>query len=1609
MKTLLISSLAFIASVFSVSAQVDCISTGVNTNWSSNNTWTCPGGPDATRNVIILPGHTVNFPGQGNQALNIISLTIQDGGTLDLNRPLTISGDFIVNGTYSGTGDINLTGINRIIGGTGTITNNGQLNITNNKTIPALVGGVKPNLTKLTGNLVINSSAQVTNNAEITLGGNLVGTAANSTWINAANSTLSVGGTPADTLAPDNVPILLTGTLVASAPGNTVNYYSSSNITLKIPAADGSGLPAYHHLTLSGSELKTLPNAEIAVNGNVTINSNLNGNGTLKILHVRGNWINNSGVFREGFGTVIFDGASDQTISCAGCGSNPEVFNNLTLNKGNNSILKLNLSVKVGSSYNSISTLRMIQGAIETGAHTLSLGRITGDNPGYYSGALDYQGGAIIGNFQRGIYDGSAIGGQAIFPVGTKIANTVFSRPSLFIFNSISTSGPDRWITVNFNTNYPGNAGLPLADNSAVPVETVYNTFRDGFWSVTKGNGIGAVNYNLELTGNGFTAFPTINSTTRIVTRSTSGANWTLSGVHGTNTGNTVKRSNNTLLPAQFALGDITNCTAPITPDIVGSANVCKDDLNSKYSVAINETPESIYTWTVVGGSITNEQTLNGNREITVNWGSVGMVGSVSVLEKNACTEGITKILPVNIRPVPPSSIVGRINVAAVGTSTTLDETYNVFGSDNYQWSVNAPVGTIQGPTVGSSVNVRWVNSGTGLLTVTTSNSSCPSKTELTTLNVNVYKTIKSRASSAWNSTTTSTWDCNCIPTANSSVIIRSGDNVTIDLNGGRSVRNLIVEAGGSLSTSTQGNDRKLDIYGQLILNGTITGSHPVNLYGTVLPQEATLEGTGVISNTSTLNFLGNRTILSGTNITKATGDVTLATNIIVQNTGKFTIGQNLTGASGSQWVNKDFSTLEVGGTLLATGSLDASAPGNTVAYTGAAAQTLKVPVNNQYVNLSFTGAGSKTIPTLSISGTITNASPTTATGTLTFNGISSLLGSTPLNLNNLVIDGVLTSSPATVNVGGNFTNNNTFNHNEGTVVFNGTGAASIGGTAAKTTFRNITLSKTGSLSVERPVDLLGLLSVTNGTLDADGTGGAGVFTLVSNALGDARIGPMTGGSIVGDVTFQRYYESATTGRWRNFGFPVTNITRTQLGSSIPLAPNSLAVYDESVAGNLNLGWVYVNSGTLNSTKGHTAWMYNANPRTITLRGPLLSQTLAPYNNYGITFTDNGPPADAGWNFIPNPYASPIDWNAAGWTKTNVNSVAAIWDNSAGIYRYSNTGPFVIAQGQAFWIQANAANPSLVSTESVKVDVNDPAFYRMKNESVQSMLIVRLKSKDEFDETYIRFKEGANKGFDNDYDARKLSNAIYNLSTLTADGTSLAVNTLPKVWCTSSVKLNITHISAGNYTLSFEGFESFNNLNSLVLTDKYLDKTLTIKPAKGYLFHVTSDSRSYGSERFELTFDFTDPSLIPVLTQKGNVLVSSSEYSNQWYFNDEPIPGANQKQFAPSAPGTYYVMMSKEDCNLRSESLTITEGFNRIYPNPASLVLSVNVTNLFEGAGSGEIVLHNIQGQAIRMESFSSEDFIKELNLNGVAPGVYIVSIIQQGGKEVYKLKVIVQ
>lgn len=1374
-------------------------------NWMNKNTWDCDCVPMINDDVIVVSGHTVTY----RVARLVNHLTIEQGGTLtDNGVAIIIAGDLLVNGTYSGSGMINLTGEDTSIDGSGIISNRSGIWITGNKRILSTAM-----LTVNSGSMLIQGAYSVSNYGRITVGGNINGTEAGSTWKNEINATLNIGGA-------SGVPLLAMGALDASASGNTINYYGTYAHSLKLPVLV-NGYSTYHHLIISGTNTKTMPNGDVAINGNLTINSTFSGSGTNKKLYVRGNWINN-GNYTEGTGgaTVTFDGTGDQFISRA----TTENMNVVVINKSTgNVILTTNLIAERG--------LTMLAGDIDVNGFTLTLGL----NP-TTTGVLSWTSGTIIGRLERWI---AQTGVPIVFPIGT----VSHYRPVSVQFNSLTPGS----LIVEFVTAYPGNNGMPIAEDGV----TLYNTFHEGYWSMSAYNSLDSLNFDINLTGNGFTGF-SINDNTRLLSRFSTADPWSLSGSHLARAGNTVGRTNLTELSAQYCFGDDVNCSAPVTSVISGITEVCMNATGVIYSV-INDSA-STYSWTVTGGDLISG---NGTNSIMVNWGNNGMTGEVAVVEKNTCTVAEEVSIQINIHPQPANTITGKINVPE---NDVTPETYSIVAAANYNYTWSVVGGTIISGQGTNEITVSWGASGMGSVCVLPNHSpelpavSC-GQAEPYCIDIAIYKVINSIRSGTWNSILN--WDCSCIPSAMDNVTIKNTH--TISMSGGNVViQHVNINAGGAINT----NSNTLTITGDLAVQGILRGSGNVILNGS----NTLLDGVGLITSTGLLSITGNKDVPATTILTKTAGDVFIGAAAIVTNHGTITLEGSVIGEDGnSQWINASHSTLNVAGEMLTVGKLFASADENTMHYFGSSPQSLTVPEAQQYEHLILSGVGTKTATsgTIKISGDfIVDGNLLHNNGTIFFNGNSEVSGSGTITFHHLLMQSgsVLKFPSSIVNVAGDITfdSGSAFDPSSGTLVLTGATTQQVNVNGAD--FYTLMVNKPGgTVELSSSLPILYLLDLQSATVF--NSNGHLIIQSKGNTTDlDASIGPIpSGASIQGDVLVERYLQPIGNAN-RYISSPVIGVIPSdQLSDDFKISNRSIQYYHEQTPGVNEIGFmVHSPTSPLQGSKGYLTWMYDGlNARVLDVKGAIQQGSISFPISY--TTTSAGENED-GWNLVGNPYPSTIQWSddPLAWTRSeDISPVVFVSDLQDNVFRFfnyeDNSGDLAagtIAMGQAFWIKANDDSPALSIHENAKVTSASGKFYRSAREETVQMKI-SLSNGLIADHTYLKINPRATIDFDHRFDGYKLKNENINIYFIDTFQHSLAMHTLPEIGEEESVNLGVEMDQPGTYQLSFTGMENLYT-GEWYLIDRFEKDCWRITEEAFYEFDIVNSYLPYHN-RFYLT------------------------------------------------------------------------------------------------------------------------------------------------------------
>ncbi len=1030
-------------------------------DWDDGATWgnTSPGTegvdwPGTTDNARIANSHTVTQT--GNETIN--NLVIDAGGTLSgVSNRLTVNGSYFNDGTHDTGGDrISLdaqtTGL--IVSGTGTIDNLTQLRFeTNDRTI---VSGT--DLTITAGEIHIRDDGlTITNQGSISIDGNLEdqSPSGNGVWINDTNSSLEVSNNILQTNGG------LDGVLTATATGNTVVYSGLVDQDIKTTTSS-----QYYNLILSGANDKEVEEVvtvvgDLAINQQAVLDLNRRNfdfilQGDMTVTSTALNPID------AGVQNFSLTGSAQQTISL----DTDITLYDLTMNNSTGADVS-------GANVIVSNNLTMTDGNIDMGSSRITIGTSTAD-----IGSLTRTSGTVIGEMERWM---NTEGNPILFPIGTN-SNYLPAQVT-------PTNLTDGTLVATFVSEAPGNSGLPLDEGGY----TFYNTFVDGYWDISAENSLASTDYDLELTVAGFTGF-TVRDVTRVIKRNTTPDDWGLDGSHGVTVGNTAQRLSLSGF-GHFALADTTNCTGPTTSAITGNTTVCASDADEVYSVT--NTIGNTYAWTVTGGTIDTGQ---GTNSITVDWGATGMVGSVEVQETNSCTSGAAVSLSVNIDALPTSSISGRTILA----ENTQDEAYSVTNTTGYTYTWTITGGTQDQGGTTNSITVDWGSTGTGTVEVS-AQAGCGATAATVSLNVTKFKVFTSVQDGDFDTGTT--WAGGQPPTATDNVRISDGDSVWIG--GNQTINNFIIDvdngAGGGVFNNDAGN--RLTVNGIYENNGThYLGSDRLDLIAT--SAGTTIEGVGTIQDGTQVRIESiARTILSTTNLTITLTDaVRVDDDITVTNNGAVIITGELEDRTGGvQWINADSSALSVSGPLFQQnggGTLSASGAGNTVTYTGDAAQTIKAPASS-YHNLSFSGTGTKTMESaLDIDNDLTIAG-----GTVDVSGTN-----------------------FAINIQGDWTNSGgTFNEQAGTVTFDGTATQGITGAE---TFYNLVINNTASGDA---ITMNNIASVTNQLTLTDGL----VLTTATNLMSLASAASVTGYSDASFINGPMRYETIGTTSGTPIEFPV--------------------------------------------------------------------------------------------------------------------------------------------------------------------------------------------------------------------------------------------------------------------------------------------------------------------------------------------------------------------------------------------------------------------------------------------------------------------------------------
>lgn len=270
----------------------------------------------------------------------------------------------------------------------------------------------------------------------------------------------------------------------------------------------------------------------------------------------------------------------------------------------------------------------------------------------------------------------------------------------------------------------------------------------------------------------------------------------------------------------------------------------------------------------------------------------------------------------------------------------------------------------------------------------------------------------------------------------------------------------------------------------------------------------------------------------------------------------------------------------------------------------------------------------------------------------------------------------------------------------------------------------------------------------------------------------------------------------------------------------------------------------------ITNNQGYMIW-FTGNNTTYDFEGALMSGDFVTATPAAASVY-NGSYYEGGYNLVPNPYPSAIDWNAdGGFTESNLFGTIWIYNRDAGNYgayvRDAGSGTNevsnIIPVGQSFFVQAsNAGTGSLTIKNSARThSVNN---FLKEPVQIAEMLRLHAAANDLSDELLVQFNAEASPAFEGNRDAPKMRSdgEAPQLFSLSEEGTELSINTLPYRDETIVIPIGFELSTENEVSFNFTNLESFSPLAEIYLEDLLTGQMINLREQQEYSFtHATEN------------------------------------------------------------------------------------------------------------------------------------------------------------------------
>jgi len=148
---------------------------------------------------------------------------------------------------------------------------------------------------------------------------------------------------------------------------------------------------------------------------------------------------------------------------------------------------------------------------------------------------------------------------------------------------------------------------------------------------------------------------------------------------------------------------------------------------------------------------------------------------------------------------------------------------------------------------------------------------------------------------------------------------------------------------------------------------------------------------------------------------------------------------------------------------------------------------------------------------------------------------------------------------------------------------------------------------------------------------------------------------------------------------------------------------------------------------------------------------------------------------------------------------------------------------------------------------------------------------------------------------------------------------------------------------------------------------------------------------------------FNNAATIPTVTQSGDLLISSSSSSYQWYLDGDVINGATDQTYLATQNGSYFVQITDSiGCSAVSDTvgiiptgvLAVDENNFTVLGNPTSDILVIEMKSIPK---HGSLYLRNSIGQMVYENELTGNESRLTIDVSNLPEGIYWVVMIANG------------